>query len=272
MYKKKVILVSGASKGLGRAAAQALHAQGHRVYGTSRDPSGYKVPFPLLAMDLEDPASMEAAVQRVIKEEGHIDVVVANAGSGMAGSVEDSTMAEINGQMQVLFTGTVMFIKAVLPHMRLRTGGLILVTGSMAGRAGVPFQAFYSAGKHALEGFVEALRMEVKPFGVQVALLEPGNFATDFTKGRTLIAKSGSEFYKEQMDRALAVMEHDEVEGSQPESFAWLLCRLVRKPRLRVRYTCGSLFERFAMGLKRVVPGRVFEAIFYHYFNQRQHP
>jgi NAD(P)-dependent dehydrogenase (short-subunit alcohol dehydrogenase family) len=164
--KKQVVFISGASSGIGNACAAFLAKKGYIVYGTSRKPA--KAPrkadefFELISMDLSDTASIHAAVKLVLEKEGRIDVLLCNAGMGISGPVEESPLEDIRRQMDINFLGAVQLIQAVLPAMRQAGSGRILVTGSIAGRIGLPFQAFYSASKFALEGFVEALRMEIR--------------------------------------------------------------------------------------------------------------
>ena len=266
---KRVVLVTGASSGLGNACATYLSKKGYAVYGTSRDPQAAQRKadefFELIRMDAEDDDSVKLAVDYVLEKEGRIDVLLCNAGMGIAGPVEETPAPEAARQMDVNFLGAARVVTATLPSMR-KTGGTILVTGSIAGRAGVPFQAYYSASKFALEGFVESLRMELKPFPVRIAIVEPGDFRTGFTAARSTAAVPEGSPYREAMVRAIGVMEHDEREGSNPIEMARLVYALLGRKRLRVRYTVGPLFERFAAGLKRVIPSRWYEAIMASYY------
>ncbi|MGD1994460.1 MAG: SDR family oxidoreductase, partial [Anaerolineae bacterium] len=184
--EKEVVLITGASSGIGKACADHLVQQGYRVFGTSR-----RAPFPpqpakpgepvMIRLDVDDEASVGQVVGHLHQSVGHIDVVVNNAGFGVAGAVEDTTLAEARAQMETNFFGVVRVCRAVLPRMRERGAGLIVNVSSLGGVIALPFQAFYSASKFAVEGFTEALRMEVKPFGVQVVLIQPGDLSTGFT-------------------------------------------------------------------------------------------
>ena len=188
-----VVLVTGASSGIGKACAELLFARGCRVYGTSRQAPRALVEArtsdlaPLLRMiplDVTSDDSVDAAVGVVLACEGRLDAVVNNAGFGVAGAAELTTIEEAREQFETNFFGTVRVCRAVLPVMRQQGSGRILNISSIAGRIGIPFQAFYSASKFAIEGFSEALRMEVAPFGVKVVLIEPGDFRTGFTAAR----------------------------------------------------------------------------------------
>lgn len=261
-----VVLITGATSGLGKACAELLSSAGFRVYGTGRnpDPSARSL-VTLLKMDVTYDQSVRDTVGEILSREGRIDAVICNAGSGIAGSVEETPMEDVRDQFATVFFGTLRTIQAVLPGMRAAGSGTILCVGSIAGRAAVPFQAFYSAGKSALEGLIEALRMEVAPFRIRCALIEPGDFRTGFTAARKKVSPANSP-YADSMARALGVMEKDEGSGADPKAMARLVLRLLKTEKLRVRYTVGPAFERFAVGLKRILPSRIYEALFSRYY------
>lgn len=254
-------MVTGASSGLGNAIATHLAKKGMRVYGTCRNPSQAKRKddefFELIAMDSSDAESVQTAVDTVLKREGRIDLLVCNAGMGIAGPVEETPLADIEQQMDVNFMGAVRAVKAVLPAMRQR-GMTILLVGSMAGRTGIPFQAFYSASKFALEGFVESLRLELRPFPVRLAIIEPGDFRTGFTAARKKLAKDGSP-YERYAQAAIGQMEKDEQNGAWPIDMARLVLKLAQARRLKTRYTVGMPIQRVFMMIKRWLPDSLFE-------------
>jgi NAD(P)-dependent dehydrogenase (short-subunit alcohol dehydrogenase family) len=268
--KKQVVFISGASSGIGNACAAFLAKKGYTVYGTSRKPAKAQRKadefFELIAMDLSDTASIQAAVKLVLEKEGRIDLLLCNAGMGIGGPAEETPLEDIRRQMDTNFLGTVQLIQAVLPAMRQAGSGRILVTGSIAGRIGLPFQAFYSASKYALEGFVEALRMEIKGFGVQAALIEPGDFRSGFTEARQKAAPPPGSPYGEAAGIALAKAELDEKNGGYPIDIARLVLSLSRTRRLSVRYTVGSLGQRIAAALKPILPSRLAERLIMAYF------
>lgn len=269
MNNGKVVLITGATSGMGKACAKRLAGKGYKVYGTGRNPeksdeNGYT----LLKMDVTDDASVRSAVAEIIKKEGRIDAVLCNAGFGIAGSVEETRIEDSHAQLETVFFGTLRTIQAVLPGMREARNGTILVVSSIAGTSGIPFQALYSVSKFALEGLVEALRMEVRPFRVQCALIEPGDFRTGFTAARKKDIDKDSP-YALSMMRALGIMEKDEQNGSDPSEMAELVERLLEKKRLRVRYTVGLMFERLVPIIKRILPGRLHEAVMATYYRVR---
>jgi NAD(P)-dependent dehydrogenase (short-subunit alcohol dehydrogenase family) len=288
-----VVLITGASSGIGKACAEFLFARGCRVYGTSRHAPRAVVEArtsdlaPLLRMvplDVTSDESVAAAIGVVLASEGRIDVVVNNAGFGVAGAVEWTTMDEAHAQFETNFFGTMRVCRAVLPVMRQQGSGRILNISSIAGQIGIPFQALYSASKFAIEGLTEALRMEVAAFGIQVVLIEPGDFRTGFTAARRMAhgavgqgfslaetqAAVGQGFslaetqgnpegspYLQRQAKALAVMEHDESHGATPEVVGRLVYRIIMSRSPGVRYAVGPVSEKLALILKRLLPSRL---------------
>ena len=209
--RTETVLVTGASSGLGAAIAAGLAAGGYRVVGTSRQPRGEIDGIPMVAMDVDDDASVARGIEQVLALLGRIDVVVNNAGFGIAGAIEDTTTDEARAQMCTNFLGTHRVCRAILPLMRAQGGGRIVNVSSLAGIVPLPFQAFYSASKFAVEAYSEALRIEARPFGVHVSMIEPGDYATGFTAHRRLTAASTpSSPYHARVSRAVAIMARDE--------------------------------------------------------------
>ena len=216
-------------------------------------------PYRLIPLDVTSDDSVAAAVRHVLDREGALDIVVNNAGFGIAGAVEDTSIGEAREQFDANFFGTMRVCRAALPVMRRQGGGCIVNISSIAGQVGIPFQALYSASKFAVEGFTEALRMEVAPFGIRVVLVEPGDFRTGFTGNRRFAAPGASDAYRERQARAIGVMEHDETLGGTPEAVARLIHRIVTSRSPRLRYAVGPVSERLALLLKRFAPARLFE-------------
>jgi short-subunit dehydrogenase len=158
----QVILITGASSGLGKAMAGILASQGHVVYGTSRSPSPEKLPFKMIAMDVTNDQSVLAAVSVVVAAEGKIDTLINNAGMGIGGALENFSAEETQKQFDTNFFGLTTVIRTVLPFMRARKSGKIINISSIGGLMGLPFQGHYSAAKFAVEGYSEALSMEVR--------------------------------------------------------------------------------------------------------------
>jgi NAD(P)-dependent dehydrogenase (short-subunit alcohol dehydrogenase family) len=268
---KRVVLVTGASSGIGHACAEFLAGRGYRVYGASRRP----VASPMvesISMDIRDEAAVRDAVASVIAREGRIDILVNNAGIAIAGAVEDTSIEEARDQFDVNFFGVLRVCRAVLPGMRERRqqqSGYIVNIGSIGGLVAIPYQGLYSASKFALEGLSESLRLEVRPFGVHVALIEPGDHRTGLTDNRRRTAESASNpAYRAGFQRAAERMAADERNGPQPEAVARLLARIVSNPRPRLRYTVGPVPQRAAIWLKRLMPYALVEKVMDYYYSR----
>lgn len=268
--REPIIVVTGASSGIGNACATHLAKRGYKVYGTARKPSEYSKKadefFDLIQMDATDEDSVAKAFEAVFKKEGRIDAVICNAGMGISGAVEDCELGEIALQMNTNFLGAVRAIKAVLPQFRAAKSGKIIVISSMGGAIGMPFQAFYSSSKFALEGLVESLRYEIRPFGLQACLIEPGDFRTGFTSARRVAARSAESPYAKYYDAVMGIQVRDENNGHDPLEIAKLAQRLIEKKHLKTRYSVGPSFERAALIIKRIIPSGFFELFFRKYY------
>ncbi len=260
---RRVALVTGASAGIGRACADRLAAAGWVVTGASRRGTGGTTgsSWAGLVMDVNSDDAVRTGVTGIVERDGRIDALVAAAGWGVAGAAEYTSIAEAQAQFETNFWGCVRVVQAVLPHMRQQHGGRIVLISSISGVIGIPFQAYYSASKFALEGFAEALAYEVVPFGVQVTLVQPGNIATDFTASRLIAdGAEGDSVYAEAMHRAVSVMERDEANGASAERVAATVQRVLSATRAPRRVSVGKAGERVGLMAKRLLPFRVFEA------------
>lgn len=215
-----------------------------------------------LSLDVASDSSVAEAVEKILAREGRLDVLVNNAGFGIGGAIEDTTVEEAQEQFDVNFFGVHRMCRAVLPIMRGQKSGYIFNIGSIGGLIGIPFQGFYSATKFALEGFSEALRLETQPFGIHVVLIEPGDHRTAFTQKRRWAkgAQEGSA-YADRSQKAVARMAADEQAGPGPEGIARLLHELTNDPRPRLRYTAGPAAQRAAVWFKRMLPYAAIEKI-----------
>jgi NAD(P)-dependent dehydrogenase (short-subunit alcohol dehydrogenase family) len=264
--EKRVVLVTGASSGIGLACATHLAGRGYRVYGTSRRTgAGQAGPVAMLVADVTDDHSVEQAVAAVLEREGRLDIVVNNAGMGIAGPVENTSIEQAKRQLEVNFFGAFRVCRAVLPALRSQRRGYIVNIGSIGGLVAIPYQAMYSASKFALEGLSESLRMEVRPFGVKVVIIEPGDHKTAITENRTEMS-GGTDAYSQSFQAALARTAHDEQSGPGPEQVARLLYRIVNTRNPRLRYTIGPATQRAAVWLKRFLPYSVTEYSLRAYF------
>lgn len=265
-----MVLVTGASSGIGQSCAAFLSERGCRVYGVSRSAGGGAGGGVIrLQMDVTSDASVVDTVNTVREREGRLDVVVNNAGVAIAGAVEDTTIAEARQQFEVNFFGALRVCRAVLPGMRRQGAGYIINIGSIAGLVALPYQALYSASKFALEGLTESLRLEVGSFGIKVVLIEPGDHRTGLTQNRRWTSASGKDSpYHSSAERALSRMARDEQTGPDPDRVARLVYRVMSTSRPRLRYTAGPATQRAAVWLKRMMPYGVVEKVMGLYYSR----
>jgi NAD(P)-dependent dehydrogenase (short-subunit alcohol dehydrogenase family) len=264
----KVVLVTGASSGIGLACAEHLASRGYRVYGASRSATSAAQVHPI-AMDVTDNASVQSAVEHLLAREGRIDIVVNNAGMAIGGAVEDTSLEEARAQFDVNFFGVLRVCRTVLPHLRQQRAGYLVNIGSIGGLVAIPFQGLYSASKFALEGLTESLRMEMSPFGVRVVLLEPGDHRTGLTGNRRMTADSQTNpAYRDRFQCAVDRIAKDEQNGPAPEAVARLLYQVINKRHPRLRYTVGPAPERAAVWLKRFAPYALVEKIMASYYSR----
>jgi NAD(P)-dependent dehydrogenase (short-subunit alcohol dehydrogenase family) len=262
MNPQKVVLITGASAGIGKCCAEHLQSRGYRVFGTSRRPTSPSN-VEMVPMDVDDDHSVPSGVQTVLDRAGRIDALVNNAGWGLMGSIEDTSIDEARAQLETNFFGALRACRAVLPAMRRQGGGHIVNISSLAGIVGLPYSALYSASKFALEGLTESLRIETRRFGVHVVLIEPGDFRTNFTAARRMVKAWGpNSAYYDVVRRALDQQVKEECAGPGPEPIARLVERILRSRRPRVRYSVGMMRQRIVVPLKRFLPPRVFEWLF----------
>lgn len=259
----KVILITGISSGFGRESAALLAGCGHTVYGTARNNCDVGEGINLLTMDLTDRGSVSNAVRSVVEREGRIDVLVNNAGMHTGGPVETAPEDHLRLQMETSFLGMVFLTREVLPVMRAGGGGLIINISSIGGLMGLPFQGFYSAAKFAVEGFSEALRMEVGNFNIKVVIINPGDFRTNNSSNRRkfLAPSAPGDPYAGQFEKSLSVIESDEAGGKNPIILAKKLAGIIDCRNPRQRYIIASADQRLAVLLKRIAPGKLFTRI-----------
>lgn len=288
-----VVLITGASSGIGRATAELLAKNGFRVYGTTRKPvaenpvtengasseagqdpceSGKDTGdtgkdanggfIKMVQLDVCDDQSVKKAVDYIMEREGTIDILINNAGFGIAGAIEDTSIEEAGRQFDTNFFGVLRMCRALLPIMREKKRGLIINVSSVAGQLSIPYQSMYSASKYALEALTEALRIEVRPFGIRATMVEPGDTKTDFTRNRqyTAAAASDSSVYRERFEKAINTMIKDEMNGPTPEVVARVILKLIGKANPPIRVTVGFQYKAILF-LKRLLPSRFVEYV-----------
>ncbi|HEY2342532.1 MAG TPA: oxidoreductase [Chthoniobacteraceae bacterium] len=236
----KVVLITGVSSGIGRATAQIAAAAGHTVYGTSRKPDSVE-PIPglkIIAMDVRDDDSVQKGIATVRETEGRIDVLVNNAGITLFGAVEETAIDEAKALFETNFFGVVRTTHAVLPEMRARGSGHVIIVGSMAGFLPTPFETMYGASKHALECYAESLSYEVEPFGIAVSLLEPGFVRTAMDRNYTE-AQARIDAYAKVREKAVNTANSATRKGADPERVGRIILRAMNSAKPKLRYLAG---------------------------------
>ncbi|QCX38245.1 SDR family oxidoreductase [Aureibaculum algae] len=263
----KVVLITGASSGIGKSIAEYLHQKGMVVYGTSRNPkepiiNGVK----MLALNVLEVVSIEKAVDTIVKNEGHLDILINNAGMGITGPIEDTPTDEMRAVFNTNLFGPIDVMKAVLPQMRQQKSGLIINITSIAGYMGLPFRGIYSASKGALEVITEATRMEVKEFGIHITNVAPGDFATNIAAGRYHTPVFDTSAYKEKYAENLALMDQHVDGGLDPEVMAHSIYKIIQQKQPKIHYKVGGFMEKFSIVLKRILPDSWYEKLLMNHY------
>lgn len=267
---RRVALVTGASSGIGRATANKLVNAGYRVYGTSRNGAQAGLQpvlqlFPLLKMDVTDDKSVDAAIGELLRLEGQIDLLVNNAGFGLGpAAAEESSIEQVRALFETNVLGVVRVTNAVLPVMRKQGSGRILNVGSGLGIIPAPYNAHYSATKHAIEGYSESLDHEVREFGIRVAVIQPGVTRTSFDASVTQADKPLSAY---DLSRQKYLVAYDSAlnMADSPESVAETIVLAAGDRTHRLRYPSGKVARQGAFA-RRFLPRGFFDRILHKQF------
>lgn len=263
----KVVLITGASSGIGKSIATFLSEKGYKVYGTSRNPKNTEnFSFQLIALDVLKVDTINSAIDLIIKKEGRLDVLVNNAGMGITGPIEDTPTDEMRAVFNTNLFGAIDVMKAVLPQMRKQKSGTIVNVTSIAGYMGLPFRGLYSATKGALETITEATSMEVKPFGIKVVNVAPGDFATNIAAGRYHTPVFETSAYKENYQMNLDLMDAHVSGGMDPVEMAKAVHKIINSKNPKIHYKVGGFMEKFSIVLKRILPDRTYEKILMNHY------
>jgi short-subunit dehydrogenase len=251
----KVVLVTGASRGIGESICLKLLEKRAKVYGTSRKESNL-YPFEMIRSDVTDDASCKMAVDHVIAKEGRIDIFIGNAGYGISGSVEDTDPGEARQQFDINFFGMLNMLHHILPVMRKQRSGRIILVSSAAGFLAVPYQGLYSASKYAVEAIGLTLRNELRDTGIQVMLVNPGDTKTGFTENRVYVKGAGSDSaYYGKYSKSIKKMERSEENGMDPMVIARGTVKKLEKRNMSVRFVPG--YYKTVFSLSRLLPERL---------------
>ncbi len=252
--KCKVAIVTGGSSGIGRETALALRDRGCTVYEFSRrDAAADGVTH--ISCDVSDESRFAEAVQEVVDREGRVDILINNAGFGISGAAEFTENADAKRLLDVNVFGMVNGCKAVIPHMRAQGGGRIVNLSSVAAPIAIPFQIWYSVSKSAVTTYTAALANEVRPFGITLTAVMPGDIRTGFTAAREK-SPVGDEIYGGRIARSVAVMEHDEQTGMDPAAAGRYIASLALRSSVKPEYAIGFRYKLFCV-LARLLPCRL---------------
>jgi NAD(P)-dependent dehydrogenase (short-subunit alcohol dehydrogenase family) len=254
-----VVLITGTSSGIGRAIASAFAAKGFEVFGTSRNPQRNEpiAGVELLPLDVSDPASVASAVSTVIQRAGRIDVLVNNAGVGVFGAAEESSIAQAQELFDTNFFGLIRVTNEVLPHLRAQRSGRIVNIGSVLGFLPAPYGALYSASKHAVEGYSESLDHETREFGVRVSVVEPGYTDTAFDANAS-DPDSPIESYRALREHVKEALITAVRAGDDPSVVAKVVLKAATSRTPKLRYPAGPLARQLTV-LKKFAPAALLD-------------
>ncbi|HXY57131.1 MAG TPA: SDR family oxidoreductase [Methylocystis sp.] len=255
---QRVVLITGATSGIGKVCAEHLAGSGWRVFGAGRRANVPVHGAEMLVMDVDDDASVRAGVETLLKRAGRLDAVVNNAGFSTRGAAEDFSIENAKAQFETNFFGAMRVCQAVLPAMRASGGGHIVNMSSLAGLVGLPFAGLYSASKFALEGFSESLRHETRPFNIRVVLVEPGDFRTEIGAKRRFYASQDSVYWSA-FEKLMQRRGRDAAASPTPEPIARLVEKILNSDRPKTRYAIGMRHQLLLIRAKRFLPQAVFE-------------
>lgn len=264
----KVVLVTGASSGIGAAIAHVLVSQGHTVYGTGRhvQSNTFVNGVQMINMDVRDEFQVQQVIQDIVERSGRIDVVVNNAGLGMVGAVELSNDLEVRSLFETNVFGVLNVCRHTVPVMRNTGGGYVINVTSMAGRMGLPFRGIYCATKSAVEGFSEAMSMELKQFNIHVVILEPGDFKTNIDKHRVEVERARSADYNMLHQQVLEQVNREVAKAPSPQSLGYLVASIIHNPKPRLRYRSQKVMHHAAIFLRWLLPDRLFESLMMRFY------
>ena len=259
---QQVVLITGASSGIGKSVGEYLAKKDYKVYGTSRNPKHqilHGVNF--LTLDVTQTESVNSAVNQLIEKEGRIDFLINNAGAGITGPMEEIPEDEQKKVFETNYFGPLRVINAVLPHMRSQKSGFIINITSIAGYMGLPFRGFYSASKGALELSTEAYRMELKAFGIKMTNVAPGDFATNIAAGRYHAPVRENSPYKSVYADCIRLMDEHVDEGKDPNLMAKSVFAIMQNSDPKIHYKVGDFTQKISVFLKHILPDKVFERL-----------
>lgn len=268
MKNRRVVLITGASSGIGLATGNYLCTLGFKVIGTSRTPSKHpNHPFPLVTMDVLNSDSIQNAINQIIAEHNCIDVLVNNAGMGMAGPVEELEMEPLDKVFDTNLKGPIRVMQFTLKQMHKQGFGKIINVASLAGDNGLPFRGVYSASKAALMRITESLRLELRHTPIQCTTLSPGSIQTPIAASRFYAPLKEESVYYQHYKSALQDMDAHVNKGLKPVQVAIKIKKLIEAKKLKPHYSVGPFLEVVSPIIKFLLPQRIYENLIASFYN-----
>jgi|TARA_B100001093_G_scaffold330412_1_gene315443 short-subunit dehydrogenase len=262
----KIVLITGASSGIGKTIAIFLTNKGFKVYGTCRNPKKYNISeFSLLKCNINSKDEIEDTINFIIDKENKIDILINNAGIGITGPIEETSDSDIKSAFQTNVFGPIDLIKKCIPSMRKNNGGLIINITSVLGYFGIPYRGIYCSTKSSLEIIGEVLNMELKKFNIRVVNVAPGDFKTDIVSRRIDTKIKNTSFYSPDYEESIQSANEHVNQAGDPYIVAVLIHKIILSKNPNIHYKVGRFIQKFSIILKMILPDKLFEKILLHY-------
>lgn len=260
-----VILITGASSGIGKSMAEYLTERGYRVFGASRS-RPEKANFEWVPMDVTSEESVQEGVRKLLEITGRIDVVINNAGLGIVGPLEETTDELIYKVFNTNVMGVLRVCRCLIPVFRKQNSGLIINISSIAAEMGLPFRGIYSASKSSLEILTESLSMELKQFNIKVCSVLPGDVATSINQNRLVVNLKENSVYTRNFEKVHKQINEEVSQAAKPIIIARAVARIIENPNPRLHYSVGPFLQKAAIWLRILLPQRVFERLLIKFY------
>ena len=262
----KIIIVTGASSGIGRAISLYLTSKGFKVYGTCRNPKKYNFSeYELLKCNINSSKEIEDTVNYIVDKEKNIDVLINNAGIGITGPLEETSNNDIKSAFETNLYGPINMIKKCIPTMRKNNKGLIINITSVLGYFGIPYRGIYCATKSSMEIVGEVFSMELKKFNINVVNVAPGDFKTNIVSRRINSKPDSFSYYNEEYSKSLKSANKNVENAWSPEIVSKLIYNIINSKNPKIHYKVGKFIQKFSIVLKNILPDRLFEKILLYY-------
>ena len=262
----KIILITGASSGIGKSISLFLTSKGYKVYGTCRDPKKYDISeYELLKCDITSQVEIKNTVKHILKIENRIDVLINNAGIGITGPLEETSESDIKSAFQTNLLGPIAIIKECIPSMRKNKVGLIINITSILGYFGIPFRGIYCATKSSLETIGEVFSMELKKFNIKVVNVAPGDFKTNIASRRIDSKLNNLSNYTNDYSKSLKSANKHVDNAWSPDMVSELIYKIINTKNPKIHYKVGQFIQKFSIVLKNILPVRLYEKILLYY-------